>query len=67
MKAIDLIGWLGAAVMVAASFNMASSTGLLLGICGLTLLTIQACFTKMINLVILNILSIIGFTYALYI
>jgi len=53
--------------MVAASFNMASPSGLLMAIVGLALLTIQAAHNRTMNLVILNISSIIGFTYALYI
>jgi len=64
---ISLIGWIGAAIMVAASFNMASTSGLIMAIVGLALLTIQAAHNRTINLVILNISSIIGFTYALYI
>jgi len=64
---ISLIGWVGAAIMVVASFNMASPSGLIMAIAGLALLTIQAAHNRTINLVILNISSIIGFTYALYI
>jgi len=64
---ISLIGWVGAAIMVVASFNMASTSGLIMAIVGLALLTIQAAHNRTINLVILNISSIIGFTYALYI
>ena len=64
---ISLIGWIGAAIMVVASFNMASPSGLIMAIAGLVLLTIQAAHNRTINLVILNISSIIGFTYALYI
>jgi len=64
---ISLIGWIGAAIMVVASFNMASTSGLIMAIVGLALLTIQAAANRTMNLVILNISSIIGFTYALYI
>ena len=64
---ISLIGWIGAAIMVVASFNMASPSGLIMAIVGLALLTIQAAHNRTTNLVILNISSIIGFTYALYI
>ena len=67
LKLINTIGWIGAAIMVAASFNMASPSGLIMAIIGLALLTIQAAHNRTINLVILNISSIIGFTYALYI
>ena len=64
---ISLIGWVGAAIMVVASFNMATPSGLIMAIVGLALLTIQAAHNRTTNLVILNISSIIGFTYALYI
>ena len=64
---ISLIGWVGAAIMVVASFNMASPSGLIMAIVGLALLTIQAAHNRTTNLVILNISSIIGFIYALYI
>ena len=64
---ISLIGWVGAAIMVAASFNMASPSGLIMAIAGLALLTIQAAHNRTINLVILNVSSIIGFIYAFYI
>lgn len=64
---IDAVGWIGAGTMVVASFNMASSAGMLTAIVGLGLLTIQAAATRTMNLVMLNLLSIIGFTYALYI
>jgi len=64
---ISLIGWVGAAIMVVASFNMASPSGLIMAIAGLALLTIQAAHNRTINLVILNVSSIIGFIYAFYI
>jgi hypothetical protein len=64
---IDAVGWIGAGTMVVASFNMASSAGLITAIVGLALLTIQAAHNRTMNLVLLNISSIIGFTYALYI
>ena len=67
LKLINTIGWVGAAIMVVASFNMASPSGLIMAIIGLALLTIQAAHNRTMNLVILNISSIIGFTYALYI
>ena len=52
--------------MVAASFQMGHDTGKFLAIVGLFLLTIQAGGLRQHNLVTLNILSIIGFIYALY-
>ena len=62
---IEVIGWVGAAVMVAASFNMARPLGLKMAIVGLSLLTIQAYSTDTYNLIVLNLSSIIGFTLSL--
>ena len=62
---IEIIGWVGAAVMVAASFNMAKPLGLKMAIVGLSLLTIQAYSNETYNLLTLNLCSIIGFTLSL--
>jgi hypothetical protein len=62
---IEVIGWVGAAVMVAASFNMARPLGLKMAIVGLSLLTIQAYSSDTYNLIVLNLSSIIGFTLSL--
>jgi energy-converting hydrogenase Eha subunit E len=62
---IEVIGWIGAAVMVAASFNMARPLGLKMAIVGLSLLTIQAYSSDTYNLIVLNLSSIIGFTLSL--
>jgi hypothetical protein len=62
---IALIGWAGAAIMVAASFNMATSLGPLLAVAGLGLLTIQSVNNRTHNLTALNIASILGFLYSL--
>ena len=62
---IEVIGWIGAAVMVAASFNMARPLGLKMAIVGLSLLTIQAYSSDTNNLIALNLSSIIGFTLSL--
>ena len=62
---IEVIGWMGAAVMVAASFNMARPLGLKMAIVGLSLLTIQAYSSDTYNLIVLNLSSIIGFTLSL--
>jgi hypothetical protein len=61
----EVIGWVGAAVMVAASFNMARPLGLKMAIVGLSLLTIQAYSSDTYNLIVLNLSSIIGFTLSL--
>jgi len=62
---IEVIGWIGAAIMVAASFNMARPLGLKMAIVGLSLLTIQAYSSDTYNLIVLNLSSIIGFTLSL--
>ena len=62
---IEIIGWIGAAIMVAASFNMARPLGLKMAIVGLSLLTIQAYSSDTYNLIVLNLSSIIGFTLSL--
>ena len=62
---IEVIGWVGAAIMVAASFNMARPLGLKMAIVGLSLLTIQAYSSDTYNLIVLNLSSIIGFTLSL--
>ena len=62
---IEVIGWVGAAVMVAASFNMARPLGLKMAIVGLSLLTIQAYSSDTYNLIVLNLSSIRGFTLSL--
>jgi hypothetical protein len=62
---IEAIGWVGAAVMVAASFNMAKPLGLKMAILGLSMLTIQAYSNETYNLITLNLCSILGFTLSL--
>jgi hypothetical protein len=57
---IEIIGWIGAAVMVAASFNMAK-----MALIGLSLLTVQAYDNETYNLIVLNLSSIIGFSLSL--
>ena len=62
---IEAIGWIGAAVMVAASFNMARPLGLKMAIFGLSMLTIQAYSNETYNLITLNLCSILGFSLSL--
>lgn len=50
------VGWVGAALMVAFSFTLILPFGIL----GLTCLTVQAVSAKLHNLVILNLLSLVG-------
>ena len=63
---IAAIGWAGAIIMVAASFNMATQLGPMLAVTGLGLLTIQSVKNSTHNLTALNICSIIGFLYSLF-
>ena len=62
---MGIIAWAGAAIMVAASFNMATQIGPLLAVLGLGLLTIQSVNNRTHNLTALNIASIMGFLYSL--
>ena len=63
---IAFAGWLGAALMCAASFTIDDDYGKAMAIAGLTLLTLQAYSKSCYNLVLLNAVSIGGFSYALY-
>ena len=63
---IALAGWIGAALMCAASFLIDSDIGKAMAIAGLLFLTLQANANRCYNLVLLNAISIGGFSYALY-
>ena len=63
---LSLIAWVGTVCMALAPFMIDYSAGKLLAISGLWLLTVQAYYCKLYNLIILNLLGIIGYTYALY-
>lgn len=63
---IGFCAWLGAALMVVAPFIIDTDAGKLLAIAGLALLTVQAVATKSYNLIMLNVLGIGGYFYALY-
>jgi hypothetical protein len=52
--------------MMAAPFIIDTSAGKYLAICGLVLLTLQAIANRCYNLVLLNIVGIGGYFYALY-
>lgn len=62
---MGFISWTGAALMVAASFNMATQIGPMIAVTGLGLLTIQSVANKTHNLTALNICSILGFLYSI--
>jgi hypothetical protein len=60
------LGYMGAALMVAASFNMAADIGKLIAIVGLLALTLeQLTGNRQINLIMLNVFSVAGFTFSL--
>ena len=63
---VALAAWIGAACMMAAPFIIDTSAGKYLAIVGLVLLTLQAIANKCYNLVLLNIVGIGGYFYALY-
>jgi len=64
-KFYDVMGWTGAAFMVAASFNMQYAFGMLLAMIGLFCLTLQAWDNSQNNLILLNTVSFIGFAHSI--
>lgn len=62
---IAVIGWIGALCMAGAPFIIDTDAGKLAAIVGLVLLTIQALDIRAMNLVLLNLAGIIGYSYAL--
>ena len=63
---MGFIAWAGAALMVAASFNMATQIGPMIAVAGLGLLTIQSATNRTHNLTALNICSILGFLFSIF-
>jgi len=63
---IGFASWVGAALMCAAPFIIDTDAGKLMAIVGLSLLTLQAIATRCYNLVLLNIIGIGGYLYAIY-
>ena len=63
---IAFCAWAGALCMMLAPFIIDSNAGKLLAIAGLTLLTLQASANRCYNLILLNIVGIGGYFYALY-
>ena len=59
-------GWVGAAALGAAPFFIDTSPGKCLAIFGLGLLTFQAYNIRAFNLIALNVIGIMGYSYALY-
>jgi hypothetical protein len=58
---ITFLGYIGSFVMVLFAFTMVTEFAII----GLSLMTLQAARAGLWNFVILNIISIIGFTYNL--
>lgn len=63
---IAAISWAGALCMMLAPPIIDTPAGKLLAIAGLSMLTLQAIHGKLWNLVALNLIGIVGYTYALY-
>ena len=63
---IGFAAWVGAALMCVAPFIIDTDAGKLMAIVGLSLLTLQAITTRCYNLVLLNIIGIGGYFYAIY-
>ena len=61
MTACNLCGYVGALVMLTFSFSLSIPSAII----GLALLTVQAIDAKMYNLIGLNVISILGFSYNL--
>jgi hypothetical protein len=62
---IAVIGWIGALCMAGAPFIIDTDAGKIIAIAGLVLLTVQALDIRAMNLVLLNLAGIIGYSYAL--
>lgn len=67
IKLIRTTAWLGTLCMCLAPFIIDTPLGKLLAITGLCLLSLQAAHKECYNLLLLNAIGILGYTYALYI
>lgn len=63
---INICGYIGAAAMAVAPFQIDTTEGKLIAIFGLLFLTVQAIDKRLWNLVCLNLISIGGFAHAIY-
>jgi len=63
---MGFIAWTGAALMVVASFLMATKFGPMIAVAGLLLLTIQSATNRTHNLTALNLCSILGFLFSIF-
>lgn len=57
-------GWFGAAGLSAAPFFITTRAGLALAIFSLMCLSVQSVHKALLNLTILNMLGVLGYTYA---
>ena len=64
--AINAAGWIGAALMSAAPFIIDTPEGKIIAMLGLTLLSFQAAEKDCKNLLLLNAIGILGYSYALH-
>ena len=62
---ILVLGWMGAALLCAAPFIIDRPLGKYLAIAGLFILTIQSFDAELYNLVLLNIIGIVGYSWNL--
>jgi len=62
-----LLDWLGALLLAVAPFIIDSDIGKGFAIIGLALLTLQAIRNSLYNLILLNALGIVGYTWSLFI
>ena len=67
VKLVRITAWLGTFCLCLAPFIIDTPAGKMLAMLGLTLLCLQAAEKSCYNLLILNTIGIIGYTYALYI
>ena len=62
-----LFDWLGALLLAIAPFIIDSDMGKCFALIGLALLTLQAIRNSMYNLILLNTIGIIGYSWSLFI
>jgi len=62
---IILAGWIGSGLLCLAPFLINFWYGKILAILGLTLLTFQAVEKKLYNLIVLNVVGILGYFWSL--
>ena len=66
MRLIDLSGWVGALLLCIATPIIDTDLGKALAIAGLGILCLQAWHKACYNLILLNIIGIGGYLYAIY-